>query len=258
MQMNLETILREKLKKKKILLMTHMVLGYPDFETNREVIKQMVENGVDSIELQIPFSEPMADGPTILKANQDSLASGTKVKDCLNFVKEVVDKWDIPFLFMTYYNIIFKYGEEQFFKECADIGVKGVIIPDVPPEMDNEFYQLAEKYNISPVLIFAPTSSDERMKFISSWAKGFIYCVARKGVTGRKSEFDEEVSSYLKRCRSHTTLPLGVGFGIQSRQDVESLIGKADMAIIGSKMISLVDEKGPEAVGPFVKELCGT
>lgn len=253
--MQLEQQLRDKLHKKDILLMTHIVLGYPSLEVNREVIKQMVENGVDCIEMQIPFSEPMADGPVILKANQDALAAGITVADCFTFAAETVQKHDIPFLFMTYYNIIFKYGEEAFFKRASECGLKGFIVPDLPPEMGESFLALAEKYQLSPILIYAPTSTDARMQELATYGKGFIYCVARRGVTGKKSEFDQDFDSYLARCRASTTLPLAVGFGIQSKEDIEALKGKADMAVIGSRTIRLVESDGAEAVGPFIAGL---
>jgi len=253
--MQLEQQLRDKLQEKDILLMTHIVLGYPSLDVNREVIKQMVENGVDCIEMQIPFSEPMADGPVILKANQDSLAAGTKVTDCFTFAAEIVQEHDIPFLFMTYYNIIFKYGEEAFFKQAAECGLKGFIVPDLPPEMGESFLALAQKYQLAPILIYAPTSTDERMQELATYGNGFIYCVARRGVTGKKSEFDKDFDSYLARCRASTTLPLAVGFGIQSKEDIEALKGKADMAVIGSRTIKLVESDGAEAVGPFIAGL---
>ncbi len=253
--MLLEQQLRNKLQKKDILLMTHIVLGYPSFDVNREVIKQMVENGVDCIEMQIPFSEPMADGPVILKANQDSLAAGTTVEDCFTFAAEMVMKHDIPFLFMSYYNIIFKYGEEAFLKRAADSGIQGFIIPDLPPEMGLSFLALADKYKQAPILIYAPTSTDGRMKELAGYGRGFIYCVARRGVTGKKSEFDQDFDTYLDRCRAATNLPLAVGFGIQSKEDIEALKGKADMAVIGSRTIKLVEKEGAEAVGPFIAGL---
>jgi tryptophan synthase alpha chain len=215
----------------------------------------MVENGVDCIEMQIPFSEPMADGPVILKANQDSLALGTSVADCMAFGVEMTKRHDIPFLFMTYYNIIFKYGEERFFKECQSAGIQGLIVPDLPPEMGEEFFRLAKHYQVAPILIFAPTSTDARMTELNRSASGFIYCVARRGVTGKKSEFDDDFDSYLSRCRAATSLPLAVGFGIRCKDDVAAITGKADMAVIGSETIRLVDEKGVEAVGPFISGL---
>lgn len=253
--MLLEQQLRNALEKKDILLMTHIVLGYPSFDVNREVIKQMVGNGVDCIEMQIPFSEPMADGPVILKANQDALAAGTKVEDCITFGAEMVEKYDIPFLFMTYYNIIFKYGEEAFFKRAADNGIKGFIVPDLPPEMGKSFLVLADKYNLAPVLIYAPTSTKKRMVALAAHARGFIYCVARRGVTGKKSEFNKDFDNYLGRCRAATDLPLAVGFGIQSKEDIEALKGKADMAVIGSRTIKLVEQEGAEAVGSYIAGL---
>ena len=253
--MQLEEQLRERLQEKEILLMTHIVLGYPSFEVNREVISQMVENGVDCIEMQIPFSEPMADGPVILKANQDALAGGTRVEDCFQFAAEMVEEYNIPFLFMTYYNIIFKYGEEAFFKRASEIGIQGFIIPDLPPEMGESFLALAEQYKVAPILIFAPTSTDERMRDLADHGRGFIYCVARRGVTGKKSEFDQDFDTYLARCRAATPLPLAVGFGIQSSDDIDLLKGKADMAVIGSRTITLVDKEGAEAVGPFIAAL---
>lgn len=251
----MEKQLRKKLENKEILLMTHIVLGYPSLDVNREVIEQMVTNGVDCIEMQIPFSEPMADGPVILKANQEALAGGTKVDDCFTFAAEIIEQHDIPFLFMTYYNIIFKYGEEAFFKRAADIGMKGFIIPDLPPEMGESFLALADKYKIAPVLIFTPTSTDTRMEELASHGRGFIYCAARRGVTGSKSEFGDDFKAYLGRCRAATNLPLAVGFGIRSKEDIDVLKGKADMAVIGSRTIQLVESEGVEAVGPFIAGL---
>ncbi len=253
--MHLEDQLKNRLKDKDILLMTHIVLGYPSFDVNREVIAQMVDNGVDCIEMQIPFSEPMADGPVILKANQDSLASGTKVEQCLAFAKEITATYNIPFLFMTYYNIIFKYGEQNFFNKSTEAGIKGLIIPDLPPEQSKNFFSLADKNSIAAILIYAPTSTEDRMRELDHFGSGFIYCVARRGVTGKKSELGDDFGHYLQRCRSATNKPLAVGFGIQNRDDIEALQGKADMAVIGSETIRLVDEKGTEAVGPFIASL---
>lgn len=253
--MQLEETLRKRRQEKDILLMTHLVLGYPSFDVNRAIIRQMVENGVDCIEMQIPFSEPMADGPVILKANQDSIAAGTTVAACLEFGREMAAGFDIPFLFMTYYNIIFKYGEERFLDAAKDAGIQGLIIPDLPPEMGGDFMAMAKSRGIAPIQIFAPTSTDERMAELNGWADGFVYCAARRGVTGKKSEFGSDFNDYLARCRRATNLPLAVGFGIQNKEDVAALIGRADMAVIGSRTIRLVDEEGPGAVGPFIASL---
>jgi tryptophan synthase alpha chain len=251
----LENTIREALTKKKILLMTHLVLGYPSFEVNREVIRQMVDNGVDLIEMQIPFSEPMADGPMILKANQESIAKGAKVGECLEFAKEITAEFHIPFLFMTYYNIIFKYGVNAFINSAYDINIQGFIIPDLPPEEGKEYLALVKSRNMAPIQIFAPTSTLKRMKLLADKGAGFIYCVARRGVTGKQTDFAQDFSEYIERCRSATDLPLAVGFGIRSKDDVDYLTGKADIAVIGTETIRLVDEKGAEAVGPFIAGL---
>jgi len=251
----LEETIRTRLQDRKILLMTHLVLGYPSFEVNREVIRQMVENGVDLIEMQIPFSEPVADGPMILKANQESIAKGAKVARCLEFAREITAEFHIPFLFMTYYNILYKYGVEAFINQAFDINIQGFIIPDLPLEEGAEYLELVRKQNMAPIQIFAPTTTKERMQELAQNGAGFIYCVARRGVTGKKTDFDQDFNDYMKRCRSATSLPLAVGFGIRSKKDVDFLVGKADIAVIGTETIRLVDEQGPAAVGPFIAGL---
>lgn len=255
--MKLEQILRERKASKDILLMTHIVLGYPSFETNREVIKEMVENGVDCIEMQIPFSEPMADGPVILKANQDSLAHDTTIEDCLNFGAEMCATYDIPFLYMTYYNIIYKYGEQRFLERAAGAGIQGLILPDLPPEEGGTLCTGAKELGMAPIMIYSPTSTVERMAELSGYGAGFIYCTARRGVTGSHSDLDSGFQAYLNRCRQATSLPLAVGFGIQNRGDIEALIGAADIGVVGSQTIKLVDEQGSAAVGPFISQLLG-
>jgi len=242
---------------KNILLMTHIVLGYPSFAVNRQVIAAMVKNGVDLIEMQIPFSEPMADGPVIVKANQDALAAGATVADCLDFAAEMTKKHAIPFLFMTYYNIIFKYGEDAFFKKAKELGIQGFIVPDLPPEEGENFYRLAKEYDIAAILIYAPTTTETRMAKLAATGTGFIYCVARLGVTGQATKFDQPVEDYLARCRKATNLPLAVGFGITSKGDVDYLRGKADIAVVGTATIKLVDSEGVQAVGPFIAGLRG-
>jgi tryptophan synthase alpha chain len=253
--MELEDKIREARKRKDILLMTHLVLGYPSLESNRAVIEQMAAAGVDIIELQIPFSEPMADGPVILKANQEALLRGIKIEQCFQFAAEITRAYDLPFLFMTYYNIVFKYGQERFLQRAREIGIKGLIVPDLPPEESNGYFELARSSGIAPIQIFAPTSTEERMRHLATFGEGFIYCVARKGVTGNRSNFDEEINAYLARCRRATDLPLAVGFGVSKREDVRFLTGKADIAVIGTATIKLLEEQGEKAVGPFLAGL---
>ena len=254
--MELTSELKKRREHKNILLMTHLVLGYPSLAVNREVIGQMAANGVDCIELQIPFSEPIADGPVILKANQQSLESGIRVEECFRFGQEMAAAHpQVRFLFMTYYNIIFKYGEAAFLQRTRDIGFCGAIVPDLPPEEGQTYLTTSKALGLAPVQFFTPTSSDARMREVAAQGDGFIYCVARRGVTGQQTTFDHSLETYLARCRQATDLPLAVGFGIGSRADVAMLIGKADMAVIGTATIKLVDAQGPGAVGPFIAGL---
>ncbi|TES90696.1 MAG: tryptophan synthase subunit alpha [Desulfobacteraceae bacterium] len=251
----LESYLKNRLKKKEILLMTHIVLGYPTFEDSFKIIEAMVKAGVDLMELQIPFSEPIADGPVILHANQKALSGGATVQKCIDFAQNVANAFDIPFLFMSYYNILFKYGVDRFAGAMSERGLQGAIVPDLPPEEGEEYLKAMEKYNLDPVFIFSPTTPDERMKYLASFGKGFIYCVARKGVTGVDTDFSKQLEKYLDRCRKATDLPLALGFGVKEKKDVDFLKGKADIAVVGSQTIRLVDKEGVGAVGEFIKSL---
>lgn len=251
----LESYLLSRLKKHNILLMTHIVLGYPSFEDSFRIIEAMVEAGVDLMELQVPFSEPIADGPVILKANQKALELGTTVQKCIQFSKEVTRQFGIPFLFMSYYNILYKYGVDKFVKTMADNGLQGAIVPDLPPEEGADYMDAMKTHHLAPIFIFSPTTSDERMTYLSSCGKGFIYCVARKGVTGADTDFSKDLDTYLARCRNATDLPLALGFGVKDRADVAFITGKADIAVIGSQTIRIVDDQGVSAVGDFIKSL---
>ena len=251
----LETYLKQKLKTKEILLMTHIVLGYPTFDDAFRIIEAMVNAGVDLMELQIPFSEPIADGPVILRANQKALSNGATVKKCMEFAKKAVKFFDIPFLFMSYYNILFKYGVDRFAGDMAENGLKGAIVPDLPPEEGRDYLGAMEKHRLSPIFIFSPTTSEERMKYLDSFGKGFIYCVARKGVTGIATDFSSQLGKYLSRCRKATRLPLALGFGVKEKKDIDFLKGKADVAVIGSETIRRVDQGGVAAVKAFIEGL---
>lgn len=254
----LETDLKARLASKPILLMTHLMLGYPSFQANREVIAQMAGGGVDCIELQLPFSEPIADGPVIVRAGQSALNAGAKVADCLAFGAEMAAAHpQVHFLFMTYYNILYKYGERAFLERCRDIGFVGTIVPDLPPEEGTSYIASSRELGLAPIPFFTPTSTDARMREVAAHGEGFVYCVARRGVTGKHTEIDAGIAQYLARCRQATSLPLAVGFGIAAREDVRGLTGKADMAVVGTATIKLVDAEGPQAVGPYIRGLLG-
>jgi tryptophan synthase alpha chain len=247
--------LRAKQREREILLMTHIVMGYPSFEDSLRVVEAMVEAGVEIMELQIPFSEPIADGPVILHANQRSLQAGSSVERCLEFGEEVAKRFDIPFLLMSYYNILFKYGVDAFTKRMAEAGLAGAIVPDLPPEEADEYLAAMAAHDLSPVFILSPRTTDERMARISKVTQGLVYCVARKGVTGQETSFSDELDGYLTRCRAATDLPLALGFGVKDRADVDFLRGRADLAVIGTQTIRVVEEEGVEGVKPFIEGL---
>lgn len=253
----LESYIKQRRKEKEILLMTHIVMGYPSFDDSYEIVRQMVEAGVDLMELQIPFSEPMADGPVILKANQKALEYGSTVQKCMDFAQRVAEDFSIPFLFMSYANILYKYGMERFAAQMKQMGLKGAIVPDLPPEEGEEYMAAMENNGLNPVFIFSPETSDERLTYLSSFAKGFVYCLARKGVTGKETTFTDDMAAYLERCKRATDLPLAVGFGVKEKADVDYLKGKVDIAVIGSQTIRIVEEKGAEATGDFIRSISG-
>lgn len=251
----LEAEIRKRQEQKRdLLLMTHIVLGYPSLEASREIAHRMVDAGVDLMELQIPFSEPIADGPVILHANQRALAAGANVEQCFELAEQLTRELPIPFLFMSYYNIVWKRGLERFAKDTRAAGLVGAIIPDLPFEEGKDMFDAFDKHALDPIFLFSPTTTEARMKAIAAHARGLIYCVARKGVTGSKTQFGE-LGEYLARCRRATQLPLAVGFGVKNHDDVSALRGHADIAVVGSETIRLVEEKGVAAVSGFISSL---
>lgn len=253
--MKLNACLKNRLAEKDILLMTHIVLGYPSFDANAKTIETMAAAGVDLMELQIPFSEPTADGPVIAQANQSALEAGATVAQCLEFAGRVAGKFDIPFLIMTYYNVLFRFGLIDFTAALSNHGLSGAIVPDIPPEEGREYLDAMHRHHLAPILIFSPTTSLERMRYLDAFASGFIYCVARKGVTGQNTSFSEGLAVYLEKCRQGTRLPLALGFGIKEKSDIDFLTGKADIAVIGSQTIRVMENEGIDAVGDFIRGL---
>ena len=254
----LEQSIRRARDKKDILLMTHIVLGYPSFDDCVRVVESMVEAGVDLMELQIPFSEPMADGPVILKANAEALRVGATVDQSFEVAERLANEFDIPFLFMTYYNILFCHGVSSFVERSHSIGIQGCIVPDLPPSEGQQYLDAMHQANLAPVHIFTPNTPEERMRFLSDSSAGFVYTVARKGVTGKDTAFSSELEEYLQRCQANTDLPLAVGFGVKAREDIEFLRGKVDVAVVGSETIRVMEQQGVAGVKPFIETLLGT
>ena len=245
----------KRTKEKDILLMAHVVVGYPDLETSFELVRAIVAAGVDLMELQIPFSEPIADGPVILKANQSALREGVRVENCFEFARQVTRTFDIPFLFMTYYNIVFKRGEERFFRESQEAGIRGTIVPDIPPEEGGSYIEAASAHGIDPIFIFSPTTTPDRLAYLAGFGRGFFYCVARKGITGAQTTFSSDLDEFLGRCRKVTDLPLALGFGVSRKEDVDFLKGKVEIAVVGSQALRVLNDHGIQTVEDFFRQL---
>ncbi len=249
--MELEKYIRGKLEKKPICLMTHVIAGYPSFEDNLRALEIMAENNVDVVEIQMPFSEPIADGPVFVYANQESLKRGTTVNSYFDFMKRATSQFDFPILMMGYYNTVFKMGEDIFLNRLINSGGVGFIIPDLPIEEGKQLFQKAKEQNISPILLTTPTTTVERMQKIGKAGSGFIYVVARKGVTGVKTSFSDSFDLYLEQCRRFINLPLAVGFGISDKTDLNFLTGKAEIAIIGTALLKAWEQNGQEGLREF-------
>lgn len=244
----------------RIGLMTHLVIGYPDLATNLASIKVMAEAGVDFIELQIPFSDPVADGPTIMRANESALALGTSLDDCFQLMQQAARSVDIPLLFMSYYNPVFRYGTEQFVKQARKSGASGLLIPDMPvdEETNERLFQLCLDQDMLNICFTSPATTSERMQQIKKYARSFVYCFSTYGVTGARDDLDQNLAAYLSRVRSEIELPLGVGFGIKNRQHVRKLADIADIAIIGSAIIDLYQNNANKdliAIKRFIEQL---
>lgn len=251
----LEPYIRRELENKDLLVMTHVICGYPSFEDNMKELEIMNEAGVDLVELQFPFSEPSADGPLFVKANQMSLENGTTVDQCFEFMRKVSERFSFKVLMMGYYNTAFKMGAEKFIKRLKEAGACGFILPDLPVEEAEELHTLALANLLSPILLMTPTNTDQRLDLLGRHVSGFVYAVARKGVTGKKTVMDDTVGSFVDRCKKVTDKPIGVGFGISTKQDLDYLKGKSEIAIIGTAALKAWETGREEALRKFFSDL---
>ena len=231
--------------------------GDPDLETTRACVIEMVKNGADIIELGIPFSDPTAEGPVIMEADNRALSAGVTTDKVFAFTKELRAEVDVPFIYMTYANVVFSYGIEKFVKEASLAGVSGLILPDVPFEERQEFDEICDKYGVELISMIAPTSRD-RIRMIAKEAKGYIYVVSSLGVTGARSAITTDIGSMVKLVKESTDIPCAVGFGISDAAQAGAMARLSDGAIVGSAIVKIVAEYGknaPEKVGAFVREL---
>ena len=231
--------------------------GAPDLETTAAAVRAAVANGADLIELGIPFSDPTAEGPVIQGANIRALRGGIKTKHIFEFVRELRRDVTVPMVFMTYANVVFSYGAEKFISTCAEVGIDGLILPDIPFEEKEEFLPICSQYDVALISLIAPTSAN-RIGMIAKEAEGFIYLISSLGVTGERSEIKTDLRSIVELIRANTDVPCAIGFGISTPEQAKQMASISDGAIVGSAIVRLLEKHGkdaPKYIGEYVKSM---
>jgi len=231
--------------------------GDPDLDTTARVVREAVRNGADLIELGIPFSDPTAEGPVIQGANLRALTGGVTTDRIFDLVRELRRDVSVPMVFMTYANVVFSYGAERFISACREIGIDGLILPDLPFEEKEEFLPLCRSFGVDLISLIAPTSAD-RIAMIAREAEGFLYIVSSLGVTGTRTEITTDLASIVRVVRENTSIPCAIGFGISTPEQAKKMAGLSDGAIVGSAIIKLLEKYGTEApahVGAYVRSM---
>jgi tryptophan synthase alpha chain len=240
-------------------LIAFITAGDPDVETTIQIAKQLEQHGVDLIELGIPYSDPIAEGPVIQRANERALKNKIKIKDVMNAVKVIRQNVNTPLLYLLYYNCILQYGQDKFFSDCKDAGIDGVIVPDLPYEEQDEIEDACAGYSIYSIAMVSPISRERVEKIVKS-AKGFIYCVSSLGVTGIRNKFDTDFKEFFSYINAVTNIPKAIGFGISTPEQVQMLKNYCDGIIVGSAIVKKIEESGDlhetlEKIGTYVSKL---
>ena len=235
-------------------LIAYLTVGYPSLEATLKAVPLIAEAGCDMVELGIPFSDPMADGVTIQRASFTALKNGVTPALCLEIAGQIHKKIDTPLLFMTYFNIIYSYGPEEFCQKASRAGVSGLIIPDLPPEEGTELEGPAREAGIDIIYFLAPTSTDERIRLVGEKSSGFIYLTSVSGVTGAREKLPEELPQFIKKVKDITGKLVCVGFGISSPKQAAEVARLADGVIIGSRLLEILSSEGYPALEEFVKK----
>lgn len=226
-----------------------IMAGDPNLEITERLVLEMAEAGADLIELGIPFSDPVAEGIVIQKADERALAAGTTTDKIFDTVRHIRGKSDVPLAFMTYANPVFVYGADKFLANCGICGIDAVIVPDLPFEEKGEILPYCEKYGIALISLIAPTSK-ERIGMIAAHAQGFVYCVSSMGVTGVRSEITTDISQMISLVKAARDIPCAVGFGISTPEQARTMAQNADGVIVGSAIVKLVEQHGVNCVKP--------
>ncbi len=238
--------------KKEKAFIAFLTGGDPDIETTEKLIPKMAEAGADLIEIGIPFSDPIAEGIVIQEADIRALASGTTTDKLFDMVARVRDKVNIPLVFMTYMNPVYTYGTKKFMDKCAEVGINGVIIPDVPFEERDEVKEYCEASGVELISMIAPTSH-ERIHMIAKEAEGFLYCVSSLGVTGVRKEITTDIGEMIRQVKEVSNVPCAIGFGIATPEQAATMSKKADGVIVGSAIVKIIAANGRESLEPVCK-----
>lgn len=223
--------------------------GDPNLAVTEELVPAMAEAGADLIEIGIPFSDPVAEGPVIQEADIRALASGTTADKLFDSVKRIREKTDVPLAFMTYINPVFVYGAERFIRQAAECGINALIVPDMPYEEKDELFSYCETYGLDLISLIAPTSK-ERIQTIAREAKGFLYCVSSLGVTGVRSEITTDIGEMVSLAKKAKDIPCAIGFGISTPEQAKKMAASADGVIVGSAIVKIVAQYGEHCIGP--------
>jgi tryptophan synthase alpha chain len=237
-------------------LIPYLTVGYPDVETTLEMVRLIASSGGDLVELGIPFSDPLADGATIQRASYRALQQGVTPQLCLEVAHKLSSEIDTPLVFMTYFNPVHRYGLDTFCRDCAQAGISGLIIPDLPPEEGEEMEDVSEKHGLDLVYLLSPTSTDERIDIVAARSRGFIYLVSLTGVTGARDALPPELEDFVQRVRKRARQPLCVGFGISSPEEARRVARVADGVIVGSRIIQLLEGNDPVTrIRTFIEDM---
>ena len=243
-------------------LVAFVTAGFPSIEETVPIVRALAEGGADLIEIGVPFSDPLAEGPVIQESSHAALLAGVTPSLCVDIVRKIRDnKIATPLVLMGYYNPILAYGVSRFSEDAAKAGADGLIIVDLPPEEAEEARTACREHGLDLIPLVAPTSSDERLALVGGLASGFVYCVSVRGVTGMRDELPLDLGAFVARVRQHTDLPIAVGFGISRREHVETVGRFADAAVIGSAIVRVLADSPPderiERVKAYVEQVTG-
>jgi len=250
----IDAVFTELRQKEQTALIPFVTIGDPDLATSVEIIETLEQAGADMIELGVPYSDPLADGPVIQRASERALKHNVTIIDCIEVADTARKKGvKLPFILFTYYNPVLQYGLERFFQLIVKKGISGLIIPDLPIEEDSEVRELAEAANIHLIPLVAPTSND-RVTRIARNARGFVYCVSSLGVTGVRADFHQGIDEFLSTVRQATDTPIAVGFGISSHEQVKRFAQQADGVIVGSAIVRTIEDALPLLASPATRQ----